>query len=135
MVLKAGGVNREKLLKVVLVGVGLLFTALTYFVVMFLWQEKRMDAEPMMLSIYATLGIFLLVAARNPLANRSLIAFTAWSSIAHATVMTVQAFQASDVGDRTHLLMGVGFFGVAGLVLLLLLPGGLFGGRTSVTGA
>jgi hypothetical protein len=46
-----------------------------------------------MLSLYVTLGIFLLIAARNPMANRSLIAFTAWSSFAHATVMAVQAFR------------------------------------------
>jgi hypothetical protein len=39
-----------------------------------------------MLSLYVTLGIFLLLAARNPSANRSLVAFTAWSSFAHTTV-------------------------------------------------
>src|SRR2546429_5436797 len=59
---------------------------------MSLWQQKQQDTEPMMLSVYVTLGIFLLLAARNPSANRSLIAFTAWSSIAHAAVMAVQSF-------------------------------------------
>jgi hypothetical protein len=43
--------------------------------------------------VYATLGIFLLLASRNPSANRSLIAFTAWSSLVHAAIMAVQAFQ------------------------------------------
>ena len=45
------------------------------------------------LGVYATLGIFLLLAARNPFENRSLIAFTAWSSLVHAAIMAVQAFQ------------------------------------------
>jgi len=42
----------------------------------------------MMLSLYVTLGIFLLLAARNPSANRSVIAFAAWANIAHAAVET-----------------------------------------------
>lgn len=46
-----------------------------------------------MLSVHVTLGIFLLLAARDPSANRSLIAFTVWSSFAHAAIMAVLAFQ------------------------------------------
>jgi hypothetical protein len=45
----------------------------------------------MILSVYATLGIFLLIASRNPLAHLSLIWFTAWSSAVHAAVMAVQS--------------------------------------------
>src|SRR2546429_7402569 len=82
---------RERALRVVLVLVGLLFLAGVYPLMMSLWQQKQQDTEPMMLSVYVTLGIFLLLAARNPSANRSLIAFTAWSSIAHAAVMAVAA--------------------------------------------
>ena len=56
----------------------------------------------MLLSLYVTLGIFLLVAVRSPSAYRSLIAFAAWSSFAHALVMGVQALpNASMRGDRT----------------------------------
>ena len=51
-----------------------------------------------MLSLYVTLGILLLIAVRNPSANRSLIAFAAWSSFAHGAVMTVTAFR--DAGER-----------------------------------
>jgi hypothetical protein len=72
--------NRERALKVVLVVVGLLFIALLYPLMLFTRQEP---ALAMMLSLYVTLGIFLLLAARNPSANRSLIAFTAWSSFVH----------------------------------------------------
>jgi uncharacterized membrane protein YoaK (UPF0700 family) len=43
----------------------------------------------MMLSLYVALGIFLLLAARNPSAHRSVIAFAAWSSFAHGAVMAV----------------------------------------------
>ena len=66
--------------------VGSLFLALVYPLTVFVRQDPALS---MMLSLYVTLGIFLLLAARNPSANRSLIAFTAWSSFAHAAVMGV----------------------------------------------
>jgi len=81
--------KRERALKVVLVVVGLLFCAAVYPLVLMARQDP---ALAMMMSLYATLGVFLLLASRNPSAHRSLIAFTAWSSFAHATVMAVQAF-------------------------------------------
>ena len=81
--------RRERALKVVLVMVGLLFTALVYPMMMFV---KQAPALAMSFSVYVTLGIFLLFASRNPPANRSLIAFTAWSSFAHAVLMAGQAF-------------------------------------------
>jgi len=82
--------RRERALKAVLVVVGLLFVAGGYPLMMFVRQEP---ALAMMLSLYVTLGIFLLLAARDPSANRSLIAFTAWSSFAHAALMAAQAFR------------------------------------------
>jgi hypothetical protein len=45
----------------------------------------------MILGIYATLGVFLLIASREPLAHRSLIWFTVWSSVVHGAIMAVQA--------------------------------------------
>jgi len=74
----------------------------------------------MMLSIYATLGVFLLLASRNPSAHRSLIAFAAWSSIAHAATMAVQAI--GDVSERMHLLIGVLLFAIIGLALIVVSP-------------
>lgn len=112
--------GRERALKVVLVVVGLLFSAMVFPLTASLWHARRAEYGPMMLSLYVTLGIFLLLAARNPAANRSLIGFTAWSSFAHAAVMAVQAF--SDVGERGHLLSGVALFGVIGLALVALAP-------------
>jgi uncharacterized protein DUF6632 len=107
----------ERALKAVLVLVGLLFLALIYPLMMSLWSEA---AVAMMLSLYVTLGIFLLIAARNPSANRSLIAFTAWSSFAHAAVMAVQSFQMAS--ERVHLLVGVALLAIIGAALLMLAP-------------
>src|SRR6266853_4762768 len=100
--------NRERALRIVLVLVGLFFVAGIYplmTTVRSAWQANNEDAAPMMLSLYVTLGVFVLLATRNPSANRSLIAFTAWSSFAHAAVMLVQSFQMAS--ERTHLLFGV----------------------------
>ena len=73
--------NRERALKILLVLVGLLFSAGIYPLTLSLWKMKQSDyGDDMMLSLYFALGIFLLMAVRNPSANRSLIAFAAWSS-------------------------------------------------------
>ena len=85
---------RERALKVMLVLVGLLFLAGVYPVAMDLLHADPSDTgDDMMLSLYFVLGIFLLIAVRNPAAHRSLIAFTAWSSFAHAVVMSALALQ------------------------------------------
>jgi hypothetical protein len=112
--------NRERVLKVVLVIVGLLFSATAYPLITSLLQEKEATFGPMMLSLYVTLGIFLLLAARNPSAHRSLIAFTAWSSFAHAAVMAVQSLH--DAGERAHLLGGGAALVVIGVALIALAP-------------
>ena len=73
----------------------------------------------MMLSLYVTLGIFLLLAARNPAANRSLIAFTAWSSFVHAMLMAGQAF--ANLIARGE-LVGSAVLVVIGVALIVLPP-------------
>ena len=73
----------------------------------------------MMLSLYATLGIFLLLATRNPSANRGLIAFTAWSSFAHASVMAVMAAQNAHYRDDIY---GVAVLVIIGVTLIVLAP-------------
>jgi uncharacterized protein DUF6632 len=107
---------RERALKVVLVLVGLLFSAGVYLLVRPPFKDETLQ---MMLSLYVTLGIFLLIASRNPSAHRSLIAFTAWSSFAHAGVMAVQVFY--DLLPRGELL-GSAVLVVIGIVLLALAP-------------
>src|SRR5229473_3908017 len=118
-----GPMYRERALKVVLVLVGLLFSAGIYPVVTSIrsgWEANKEDALPMMLSLYVTLGIFLLLAARNPSANRSVIAFAAWSSFAHGGVMAVMAIHLAN--ERTGLLIAAAVFGVIGAALIVLAP-------------
>lgn len=117
---------RERALKVVLVLVGLLFSAAVYP----LLAMRLEEALRMMLSVYATLGIFLLRASRDPSANRSLIAFTAWSSFAHATVMAVQLFY--NLIPRSEAL-GVLVLGIIGVTLLVLAPRKRSAGLASAT--
>ena len=55
------------------------------------WHAGHSDYPMMLVGIYATLGVFLILAARDPMANLSLIWFTVWSSVVHAMIMAVQA--------------------------------------------
>jgi peptidoglycan/LPS O-acetylase OafA/YrhL len=113
--------RRERVLKAVLVLVGLVFSAGVLPVMDSLWhQNQSMYTFDMMLSLYVALGIFLLRAARNPSANRSLIAFTAWSCFAHAAVMAVTSF--SKGGYRGD-LWGVAVLVIIGVALIALAPG------------
>ncbi len=108
--------SREVTLKIVIAVVGLLFVALTYPLIVFARQEPALS---MMLSLYVTLGVFLLLAVRNPPAHRSLIAFTAWSSFAHAAVMGTQAWlKLIEPGE----MIGVGVLLVIWVVLVALAP-------------
>jgi hypothetical protein len=109
-------VNRELGLKIALACVGVLFLALAYPMVVFVRQDPAMS---MMFSLYVTLGVFLLLAIRNPSANRSLIAFTAWSSFAHAVLMGGQALR--NIVARGELI-GVAVLVVIGAVLIALAP-------------
>jgi hypothetical protein len=108
--------NRKLALKIVLGLVGVLFLALAYPLIVFARQDPSVS---MMFSLYVTLGVFLLLAIRNPAANRSLIAFTAWSSFAHGLVMGVQALQ--NIVSRGE-LVGVAVLIVIGLALIALAP-------------
>src|SRR5271154_1725342 len=108
--------NREMALRIVLALVGVIFVALTYPMVLFVREEPSLS---MMLSLYVTLGVFLLLAIRNPFANRSLIAFTAWSSLVHAVLMGTQAMQ--NMVARVELI-GVAALIVIGIALIALAP-------------
>ena len=108
--------NREVALKIVLALVGLMFLALAYPLMMFVRQDPALS---MMFSVYVTLGVFLLLAIRNPFASRNLIAFTAWSSFAHAAVMGTQAMR--NMVSRGE-LVGVAVLVVIGVTLIALAP-------------
>jgi len=111
---------RETSLKVALVIIGLACTAGSIQVIGALWhRDNSAYTDAMMMSIYTVLGLFLLLAVRDPVAHRSLIAFAGWANLAHAGVMLIMAVR--DVSER-GLLPGVAIFGVAGIVLVLLAP-------------
>ncbi|MFZ0211795.1 MAG: DUF6632 domain-containing protein [Candidatus Acidiferrales bacterium] len=111
-------------LRVVLVIVGIIFIVGIY-PLSIIWPAgwawhmggRSMYLE-MILGIYATLGVFLLLAARNPLKNVTLIWFTVWSSLVHGGIMAEQAMQFPE--DRGHLLGDVPALLLVALVLAVL---------------
>lgn len=116
--------DRIKYLRVALMVVGLTFTFGVWPLTIawpsgWAWHaEGRSYYLEMIIGIYATLGVFLMLAARNPLANRSLIWFTVWSSIVHGGVMAVQSFDGSH--NMGHLFGDVfALFAVAAVLALL----------------
>src|ERR1700675_4190015 len=125
---------RQRALKVVLVLVGLLFSAGIYPLTMSLWKMNESDyGDDMMLSLYVALGIFLLMAVRNPSPNRSLIAFAAWSSFAHGAVMAVLAVHITS--ERAGLLSARAVLVIIGVALIALAPARHSGERASAAGA
>jgi hypothetical protein len=118
--------NRERVLQIFLAVLGILFIALLYPLYTDLWHAKWLlemhnETEPMFLSFFIALGPFLLIAARNPSAHSSLILFTAWWNLAHATVMTIETVQAWDHGVHRD-FTDVVIVAVIGLILLVLSP-------------
>lgn len=114
---------RDRALKVVLVSVGLLFLAGIYPLatsIQSAWQANKESVDPMFISLYVTLGIFLLLAGRNPTAHRGVIAYAAWANIAHGAVMAVMAVHLAN--ERRDLLMAAAVFGAIGAVLIALAP-------------
>jgi hypothetical protein len=125
---------RERALKVVLVLVGLFFTAAAYPAIGGLHNPVNSDTgDTMQMAIYATLGIFLLLAARNPSAHRSLIAFAAWSSFAHAAIMGAIGFEVAEL--RTGFLIASAVLVVIGLALIVLAPPRQPAQKVATTGA
>lgn len=74
----------------------------------------------MILGVYATLGVFLVIASRNPLQHRSLIWFAVWSSVVHAGIMAVQSMAYPE--HRGHLLGDVPVLLLVAVVLAWLTP-------------
>lgn len=110
-------------LSAVLLVVGLVFIfgvwpLMVYWPAGWQWQPSQPEYEQMILGVYAVLGIFLVMASRNPSQHRSLVLFTAWSSLAHAGIMAVQA--ARDSAERGHFMGDVPVLAIVGVVLLLL---------------
>jgi hypothetical protein len=118
-------VTREKLLRLALRAFGFIF--LLVYPLGFIWPSGWVWHGgmgtyylQMLAGIYAVLGIFLMFAARNPAAHRSLISFTAWSSLVHATIMGVQAI--ADRHEGGHLMGDVPAMLIVAVVLWYLSP-------------
>lgn len=112
-------------LRVALVIVGIIFIAGIYPLTVlwpagWSWHAGQSMYLQMILGIYATLGLFLLLAARNPLKNLSLIWFTVWSSFVHAGIMGVQAWIYPE--HHGHLRGDVPALLLVGVVLAVLTP-------------
>jgi peptidoglycan/LPS O-acetylase OafA/YrhL len=113
--------RRERALKVVLVLVGLLFSAGVYPLIGGLLHPADSDTgDTMMMSLYFALGILLLIAVRNPSAHRSLISFAVWSSFAHAITMSILGLKIPS--ERTGFLIGSAVLVVIGAALIALAP-------------
>jgi hypothetical protein len=124
--LKRGiSMTRARLLQAALIVFGLVF-CLVYPLAMvwpsgWAWHDGPPHASQyfmMIVGIYATLGVFLLRASRDPAAHQSLIDFTIWSSVVHALVMAVQSY-----GPGAH--MGHMLGDVPALLLVAAVLGGL----------
>jgi hypothetical protein len=119
---------RLSYLRVALILVGLIFIFGVYPLMMALWPSgwrwspNQAQYEQMILGVYATLGVFLLIASRNPLRHLSLIWFTVFSSIVHAGIMTVQALRMPS--EHGHLFGDVPALFIVAALLAFLTPRG-----------
>ncbi|HEX6824479.1 MAG TPA: DUF6632 domain-containing protein [Candidatus Sulfotelmatobacter sp.] len=107
---------RDRVLKIVLVLSGVLFVAGMIPLIMLFSREP---AVAMIMSLYVPMGVFVLLAVRDPSANRSLIAFAGWANIAHATVMAVQEYLHA---IQPREFAGIILFGIFGIALVVLTP-------------
>jgi hypothetical protein len=119
--------KRERTLQVVLVLVGLFYSFWGYILFDALWHSSWLnghnDVLPMFLSLNTALGVFLLLAVKQPVKHRSLIAYGAWSSLAHGFTMSIQSAEAAARGmHRRDSPQDIVIFVIIGIALLALLP-------------
>jgi hypothetical protein len=119
--------DRTKYLRIALLLVGLIFIFGIYPLTIiwpsgWAWHAGQSDYLQMILGIYATLGVFLVMASRNPLAHLSLIWFTVWSSVVHGGIMAVQSIANSE--HMGHLWGDVLALFLVAVVLAILTPRG-----------
>jgi hypothetical protein len=121
--------TRVRSLRVALVAFGLIFLFAVYPLMMawwpsgWRWQPNQPEYEQMILGVYATLGVFLLIASRNPLQHRSLIWFTIVSSLVHGGIMAAQAMKMP--AEHGHLFGDIPALLLVAVVLAALMPRGM----------
>jgi hypothetical protein len=119
--------NRVLCLRIALIIIGIIFIFGIYPLSIiwpsgWSWGQGHSHYLIMIIGIYATLGVFLLMASRDPDAHKSIIWFTVWSSVVHGAIMAWQAF--SDAGERGHLLGDVPALFLIAIVLGVLMQMG-----------
>jgi hypothetical protein len=119
--------DRVKYLRIALLVVGLIFIFGIYPLTIlwpsgWSWNAGQSEYLQMILGIYATLGVFLVIASRNPLAHRSLIWFTVWSSVVHGGIMAAQSL--GNTQYMGHLWGDVLALFVVAVILALFTPRG-----------
>lgn len=118
--------ENPKYLRIALLAVGLVFIVGIYPLTIvwpagWAWHQTGQSMYlQMILGVYATLGIFLILAARDPLAHRSLIWFAVWSSVVHAAIMAAQSLLYPE--HRGHLYGDVPALLIVAAVLTVLMP-------------
>jgi hypothetical protein len=117
--------NRVFMLRIALIAVGLTFIFGVYILTIvwpsgWTWGHGHSHYLMMILGLYATLGVFLLIASRDPDAHRSIIWFTVWSSVVHAAIMGVQSF--GDAAELGHLAGDVPALLLIAIILGMLTP-------------
>jgi len=117
--------GRLKYLRIALMLVGVIFLAGIYPLMIiwpsgWAWHTGHSDYPLMIVGIYATLGVFLIMASRDPRAHLSLIWFTVWSSLVHAAIMAIQSFEMPE--NHGHLLGDVPALLIVAVVLAVLTP-------------
>ena len=117
----------KRIRQIVVALLGLFYVGLLYPLYTDLWHSKWLiemhneECEPMFLTFFVTLGVFLLLAARKPLEYRLVIAFAAWHSLAHSATMLIQTVETYRHGvprDYTDVIL----FGIIGIVVLAIVP-------------
>jgi len=117
--------NHLRFLRIALIAIGLAFIFGEYTLSMvwpsgWAWGQGHSHYLMMIIGVYATLGVFLLIASRNPNAHKSIIWFTVWSSVVHGVIMGVQSF--NDPAERGHLIGDVPALFLVAIILAVLMP-------------
>ena len=116
--------KRQLFLRIALVAIGLTFIFGIYTLGIlwpsgWTWGQGHSHYLMMIIGVYATLGVFLLIASRNPYAHKSIIWFTVWSSVVHGAIMGVQSF--NDPAERGHLIGDVPALLLVAIILAVLM--------------
>lgn len=117
--------HRASFLRIALVVIGLMFIFGIYLLGIvwpsgWTWGHGHSHYLMMIIGVYATLGVFLIIASRSPNEHRSIIWFTIWSSVVHAAIMGVQSL--SDTGEHGHLIGDVPALILIAIILAVLMP-------------